>query len=123
MKTKTRTARTVTGYETGLKAERLARLALMVKGYRILACRYKTPLGEIDLVARRGRTLCFVEVKRRGTQREGAEAIHAKNQERVARAAALYLQRHPEYSGMDIRFDAVVVSPRSWPRHIPRAWE
>jgi putative endonuclease len=115
--------KTVTGYKTGLKAEKLAEFVLMLKGYRILARRYKTPLGEIDLVTKRGRTVCFVEVKRRGTGREGAEAIHAKNRARVGNAAALYLQKHPQYTDMNIRFDAVIVSPRAWPRHIPRAWE
>ena len=111
-----------TGHETGLKAELFAAVALMLKGYRIVARRYRTPLGEIDLVARRGRTLCFVEVKRRATYNEGAEAIHAKNRARVSNAAALYLQKHPEYSGMDIRFDAAIIAPNAWPRHIPQAW-
>src|SRR4051794_4676042 len=111
-----------TGHKTGLMAERWAELALFLKGYRVLERRYKTRLGEIDLVVRRGGTVCFVEVKRRTSARAGAEAIHAKNQERVGNAAALYLQKHPEYSGLNIRFDAVVIAPRSWPRHIPRAW-
>ena len=111
-----------TSHDTGLWAESFAALALMLKGYRILTRRFKTPLGEIDLVAKRGRTVCFVEVKRRGTAREGVEAIHAKNRARVAAAAALYLQKHPGYSSMDTRFDAVIVAPGAWPRHIPRAW-
>lgn len=113
---------TATGHETGLRAELFAALALMLKGYRIVARRYKTPLGEIDLVAKRGRTLCFVEVKRRRSFVKGAEAVHAKNQSRVSNAAALYLQKHPEYSGLNIRFDAAIIAPKSWPRHIPHAW-
>jgi putative endonuclease len=112
-----------TSYKTGLWAESLAAFALMLKGYRILMRRFKTPLGEIDLVAARGRTICFVEVKRRGSEREGAEAIHPKNRARVAAAAALYLQKHPCYSDRETRFDAVIVSPHAWPKHIPRAWE
>jgi putative endonuclease len=112
-----------TGYETGLRAEATAALLLLLKGYRILARRYKTPVGEIDLVARRGRTLAFIEVKRRGSEEAAAEAIHAKNRARVARASTLYLQNHPEYAALDIRFDAVVLAGSAWPRHIPRAWE
>lgn len=112
-----------TGHATGLRAEKFAAAALFLKGYRILARRFRTPLGEIDLVARRGRTLCFVEVKRRGSAAEAAEAISARNRARVGNAAALYLQKYPEYSGMNVRFDAVIVSPGSWPRHIPQAWE
>jgi putative endonuclease len=112
-----------TGYKTGLFAERLAEIALMLKGWRVVARRYKTPLGEIDLVAKRGRTLAFIEVKWRGTRESAAEAIHAKNRARVANASALYLQKHPEYAGCEMRFDAMVMAPRSWPRHIARAWE
>jgi putative endonuclease len=112
-----------TGHARGLWAEKRAEIALLLKGFRILARRYKTPLGEIDLVARRGRIIAFVEVKWRDSYATAAEAIHAKNRARVGNAAALYLQKHPQYTDMDIRFDAVIVSPRAWPRHIPRAWE
>jgi putative endonuclease len=112
-----------TGHKTGLWAETLAALALMLKGYLIIARRHKTPLGEIDLVARRGRTLAFIEVKWRGDRDTAAEAIHAKNRDRVRNAAALYLQKHPQYAGMDARFDAMALSPKAWPRHIPNAWE
>lgn len=113
----------ITGYKIGLRAEKLAEIALMIKGFYILARRYKTPLGEIDLVVRRGRTLAFVEVKWRGTQKEAAEAIHAKNQMRVRNASALYLQKHPRYTNMNIRFDAMVLARGRWPKHIPHAWE
>jgi len=112
-----------TGHQTGLYAERLAEFALLLKGWRMVARRYKTYLGEIDLVAKRGRTLAFVEVKWRGDNDTAAEAIHTKNRERVKNASALYLQKHPEYADMNIRFDAVLMAPKSWPRHIARAWE
>jgi putative endonuclease len=111
-----------TGYKTGLLAEKLAEILLMLKGYSILARRHKTPVGEIDLVARRGRTLVFIEVKWRGTAEEAAEAVHAKNRARVQNATALYLQKHPEYSHMDVRFDAVLLAPGRWPRHVTQAW-
>ena len=109
---------TETGYSRGLLAEKGAKLYLILKGYRILATRYKTRMGEIDLVARRGNTLVFTEVKHRKTQDIAAEAIHAGNQARVRDAAALYLQKHPEYTGLDCRFDAIVMAPGRWPRHI-----
>ena len=111
-----------TGYKKGLLAESFAKLYFCLKGYRLLAERFKTPVGEIDLIVKRGRQLAFVEVKLRGTQEEAAEAIHAKNQSRVRRAAELYLQRHPEYTGLEFRFDALVLAPYAWPRHIRNAW-
>lgn len=114
---------TRTGHAEGMIAESLAALALMLKGYRVLARRYRTKLGEIDLIARRGRVIVFVEVKRRKSARDALEAIHAENRARVTRAAALYLQKHPEYAHMDIRFDAVIVTPKAWPRHVVQAWE
>ena len=112
----------ITGYKKGLWAEGLACAFLMLKGYRIAACRFKTRVGEIDIVARRGNTLAFVEVKLRKTSQTAAEAIHFRNQERVRRASSLYLQRHPEYTGTDVRFDAVVMAWGSWPQHITDAF-
>lgn len=113
---------TATGHQKGLWAERGAEVFLMLKGYRIVSRRFKTPLGEIDLVAKRHHTLVFVEVKWRETAEEAAEAIHAKNRARVSRAAALYLQQHPQYTDMDTRFDALVMARGVWPRHIEGAW-
>ncbi len=111
-----------TGYQKGLQAEFLAKLYLRLKGYRVLAERYKTPLGEIDLVVARGKRLAFVEVKRRKTTADAVEAIHARNQSRIRRAAELYLQQHPEYTGWEMGFDALVMAPGAWPRYIQNAW-
>lgn len=110
------------GHATGLRAEFWAALYLRLKGYRVLEQRFKTPLGEIDMVVRRGRRLAFVEVKWRATAAQAAEAIHSRNRDRVRRAAALYLQRHPEYTGWEVGFDALVMAPRAWPRHMRNAW-
>ncbi len=88
----------------------------------MLAERFRTPVGEIDLIVRRGRFVAFIEVKLRATSDAAAEAIHIKNQGRVRRAAELYLQKHPEYTGCELRFDALVMAPYAWPRHIPNAW-
>lgn len=109
---------TRTGYQKGLRAEWLAGWYLRFKGYRILALRYKTHLGEIDIVAARGKTVVFVEVKQRSTQDRAKESIHAENQARVRRAAELYLQKYPRYTGHDVRFDAIVFAPGAWPQHL-----
>lgn len=112
----------VSGYQKGLWAETVASFYLLFKGYIPLARRHKTRLGEIDLVVRKGKTIVFVEVKLRHTQRAAAEAIHVENQQRIKRAATLYLQKHPEYTGHDIRFDAVIMVGGALPRHIKGAF-
>jgi putative endonuclease len=109
-------------HQRGLYAETLAAWWLRLKGYRILATRYKTPVGEIDIVARRRRTLAFVEVKARSTVADAAASIHARNQQRVVRAAQHYLQSHPQYAADTIRFDAVLVTWYGWPHHLCHAW-
>ena len=113
----------MSNHKTGLIAERLAEAMLRIKGYGILAKRFKTPSGEIDIIARRGDLVAFVEVKTRKTAVAAAEAIHAKNRKRVAEAAALYLQRHPQYANLDLRFDAVIIAGGKLPEHIEGAWE
>jgi putative endonuclease len=112
----------VTGHKKGLRAESFAKFYMRLKGYGILAERFKTPLGEIDLIVRKGQRLVFIEVKLRETTVSAAEAIDARNRSRVSRAAELYLQKHPEYTGWELRFDALVLAPYAWPRHIRNAW-
>jgi putative endonuclease len=109
-------------YARGLVAETIAAWWLRLKGYRILAHRYKTALGEIDLVARRGRVLAFVEVKARPSVEAGLEAIAAEGYRRIEEAADIYLARHPAFATLDIRFDLVVIAPRRWPRHLTNAF-
>ncbi len=110
-------------HASGLRAERMAAWLLRLKGYRILACRYKTPVGEIDLIARRGRVLAFIEVKARANTATAAEAIHARNQQRVVRAAQHYLQAHPALGELTIRFDALLVAWYRWPHHLRHAFD
>ena len=119
---KTRNTR-LAHHRRGLHAETLAGLYLQLKAYRILARRYKTPGGEIDLVAKRGKTLAFVEVKARKTFAEAAESIHPRNQQRVVRAAQHYLAEHPEFHSHIIRFDAVLIVWYRWPKHIAHAFD
>ncbi len=107
----------------GLKAEGRAALWLRLKGYRILARRYRTPRGEIDLVARRGGTIAIVEVKARGTRDAALEAITPANRRRITEAASLWLSRNPRYNDATLRFDALLIAPGRWPRHLPNAFE
>lgn len=106
----------------GRRGETLAAWFLRLKGYRILASRFKTPAGEIDLVARHFRTLVFVEVKAR---RSGsvADAWLAVNDRRISRAADYFLARHPRYAGSDMRFDVIFLAPMTWPRHVVNAFD
>lgn len=116
------TARRRAAHRSGHAGERIAALRLSLTGYRILARRYKTKLGEIDLVARRGGTLVFVEVKRRNDMTAGLEAVTPQAQGRIRRAAEAFLQRHPALAGLALRFDVVVITPWRWPRHVQDAW-
>lgn len=109
-------------YRRGLRGEVAAMLALMLKGYLPVAWRYKTPLGEIDLILRRGRRLAFVEVKARRTHDAAAVAVHVRNQYRVVRAAQYYLASHPQPATCEIRFDVCLVAWYRWPKHIPHAF-
>jgi putative endonuclease len=106
----------------GRLAETLCALSLRLRGYRILARRLRTPVGELDIVARRGRLLVFVEVKARATLALAAESIAARQRLRVERAAGAYLALNPGLADLDMRFDAMLVAPRRWPRHVVDAW-
>lgn len=105
-------------YRIGLSAELVAAVFLSLKGYRVLARRHKTPVGEVDLIAvRRGR-VAFVEVKRRATLSDAEASVTALQRRRVRRAAELWLGRNPRYIGHQIGFDLVFLIPRRWPLHI-----
>ena len=105
-------------YWSGHWAEFFAAGALMLKGYRILARRKKTSSGEIDLIALRGRTVAFVEVKRRETAQAARESITSRQSQRTRRAAQTWLKSSPRYRNHRQRFDAMLVVPGCWPIHI-----
>ena len=107
---------------SGRRGETLASLFLSLKGYRILARRVKTPVGEIDLIARRGRVTVFVEVKARSFSHQEGDALMAVNHGRIIRAAQLWLTRRPELAAEDLRFDVIFLAPFAWPRHIVNAF-
>lgn len=109
-------------YGRGLWAESAAAWLLRLKGYRILARRWRSPLGEIDLVARKGRTLVVVEVKRRDARGLALEAVTPRQRQRIERAALLFLQRNRGLAECDLRFDVVVVGALGRPQHIADAW-
>ncbi|GAB1580676.1 YraN family protein [Phyllobacterium phragmitis] len=106
----------------GHSAEWLASLALMLKGFRIVARRYKTRLGEIDLIARRGRLVLIVEVKARSSLEAAMEAVNHTSMHRIEAAADLWLARQPDRARLFLRFDLVAVLPWRWPRHVPAAF-
>jgi putative endonuclease len=113
----------VAAFRIGISAESRAAAYLIVKGYRILARRFRSPVGEIDIVARRGRLLVFVEVKARSRLDDAAESLLPRQRRRIAAAAAAWLAGHPDDGERHIRFDAVLVAPGRIPRHIPAAFE
>ncbi len=106
----------------GRVAETLCAWHLRLRGYRILARGYRVPVGEIDIVARRGRTLAIIEVKARDTFATAAEALGPRQQRRIARAAAAFLKARPGCAGLDVRFDMMVVLPWKLPVHLTDAW-
>jgi len=110
-------------FALGLSAESRAAAFLMAKGYRILAKRFRTPYGEIDLVARKRNLIAFIEVKARASLEEAAYAVTARQQVRIVAAAQAWLMAHPEHADFDLRFDAVLIAPRRLPRHLLAAFD
>jgi putative endonuclease len=110
-------------FRLGLSAESRAAMLLIAKGHRIVARRWKAPVGEIDIVARRRRDLLFVEVKARDTLDAAAEAVTDRGKERCIAAAEFWLASHPDDAQCFIRFDVILVAPGKMPRHIVNAFD
>jgi putative endonuclease len=106
----------------GKKAELLCLWHLRLKGYRVLARRYKSPAGEIDLIVRRGDTIAAIEVKARADFDTATEAVTRRQQQRIMRAVAHFLGGRPDLATFAARFDVMLVAPRRWPRHLVDAW-
>jgi len=119
---KTRNNRQV-AERAGQRGEALAALLLRCKLYTVRDQRYKTPVGEIDLVVERGKTLVFVEVKSRARERDEGGALEAVNTSRIARAAQYWLSRHPSEAEKSCRFDVIFLAPGRWPRHLINAFD
>jgi len=106
----------------GRRAEALCAWLLRLKGYRILARRLRTPQGEIDLIARRGRVLAFVEVKARATKASAVESIGEHQRRRIERAALRFVAGRSDLADLQPRFDVMIVVPGRAPIHLRGAW-
>ncbi len=106
----------------GLRAESIAALLLRLKGYQLLDRRFAAAGGEIDLVARRGATVAFVEVKAHDDLEAAAAAITETKRRRIGRAARVWLARNPWAAALNLRGDAVFVAPGRLPRHLAAAY-
>ena len=106
----------------GARGEWVAAVFLMLKGYRIVARNYRTKLGEIDLIARRGDLVAIVEVKARPDLRTAMEAVTPAAERRIANAADLWLSRHGDYARLSVRFDIIAILPWRLPVHVESAW-
>ena len=116
----------LTNYKSGHLCEKVALLWLMMKGYRLVQMNYVvgrgTGAGEIDLIVCRGKTLVFVEVKKRASEESAKQAIRPHNQARIVRASHVFLTRFPKYQDYQIRYDAILISPWHIPCHLTNAW-
>ena len=113
----------IAAFNTGLSAESRAAVMLLAKGYRILARRFRSPYGEIDIVARKRNLVAFVEVKARATLDKAAYAVTPRQQARISDAAQAWLMAHPEHAEFELRFDAMLIAPRHLPRHLLAAFD
>lgn len=105
-------------HRSGLASELLAAIYLFCCGYRILARRFRTHSGEIDLIAAKGRLIAFIEVKRRLNEEAAASAIAPRQRQRILRTADAWMARNRRYADYDRRFDVIFLLPRRWPRHL-----
>lgn len=109
-------------YGRGVIAEYVACLYFLIKGYRPVKLRYKTPVGEIDLIARRGRTLVVAEVKSRADITATLEAVTPRNRKRIENAVKYFLGTHPKYNDYAVRFDVVGIAWPFYLKHLDNAW-
>ena len=109
-------------FQRGHLAELLCLWHLRLRGWRVLARRFRVPSGEVDLIARRGRVLAAIEVKARPNIAAAAESISPRQRRRIARALAHFLATRPDLARLDVRFDVMLVTPRRLPRHLVDAW-
>lgn len=109
-------------YREGLWAEYLAAMIFRIKGYRIVAHRYKSPGGEIDLIAVKKKSLVFVEIKARKKTEDGLYAVGEKSRYRITKAARHFLALNPDYANFEMRFDVMVIVFPFHITHLDNAW-
>ena len=117
-----RAVRGATARLSGRRAEVWAALWLLLKGYRILGFRLKTPQAEIDLLAQKGGVLAVVEVKSRTSLETALEAVTRDQRQRLRRAGRNLAARRPALADKTVRLDLIALAPGRWPRHRPDAW-
>ncbi len=119
---KLRSDRGLAARKSGRRAEVWAAVWLMLRGYRILGFRLKTPQAEIDLLAVKGQVLAVVEVKRRTTLTAALEAVGYDQRERLRRAGRNLAKNRPGLQDAAVRLDLIAMAPGKWPKHCPDAW-
>ncbi|GAB4520591.1 MAG: YraN family protein [Roseibium sp.] len=120
---RTPTDRRRKAHARGLSAENLAAWYLRLTGWRILKRRYKTGAGEIDLIAKRRKTVAFVEVKARRSRQAALDAVTPASRQRILRAAKIFVAEHPKAGFYTLRFDVIVIRPWALPERIVNAFE
>jgi putative endonuclease len=113
----------VAAFRTGLSAESRAAVTLIAKGYRIMARRFRSGVGEIDIIAKRRNTVIFVEVKARARLDDAAWSVTPQQQARIIAAAEAWIATHPQHANCDFRFDAFLVAPGRLPHHLTSAFD
>jgi putative endonuclease len=116
------TGRRRRAWHFGRFAESLCAWHLRLRGYRVVARGFRTTVGEIDIVARRGGVLAVVEVKGRGDLTAAAESVGRRQRRRIARATQALVKARPGLAELDLRFDVMLVRPWRPPRHLRGAW-
>lgn len=106
----------------GIIAEWLSFIYLMLKGYSLLERRWRSPVGEIDLIASRGELVVFVEVKARRTREKALEAVSTNQRHRIENAARNWIASNPTKANCKLRFDVMAVVPWTLPHHVEDAW-
>lgn len=106
-------------YKRGQRGEWIAALVLRLKGYKIVARRFKTKSGEVDIIARRGDLVLIVEVKVRNTIEQAMDSVSPTSLRRIEAAGDEWLVRQKDYGQLSIRYDLIALLPRRWPVHIP----
>ena len=117
-----RNVKRVAAERLGKRAEWFAAIALMIKGYKLVARRFKTRAGEIDIIARKGDLVIMVEVKARPNVQQAVDAVSHSSQGRISNAADLWHAKQPDAAKLSIRFDIIAVCPGKWPVHLEDAF-
>jgi putative endonuclease len=113
----------IQAYRRGIRAEIIAGLYLTLTGWRVLAWRWKCPLGEIDLVAKNGKVITFIEVKARQNEQSALDSITAHQWRRISNAADIFMSQQRQYADCSWRIDAIIIVPRQWPKRFKYMWD